>query len=104
MPYIKGQSGNTAGRKKGTPNKTTTDLRQWINLFIDENRRQIKEDWQTLEPKDRIQLFEKLLKYALPTLQATTLTSDFDKLTDQQLDHIINELKNTKHDNTKTEN
>lgn len=104
MPYIKGQSGNNAGRKKGTFNKTTTDLRQWINLFIEESRQQIKEDWQTLEPKDRIQLFEKLLKYALPTLQATTLTSDFDKLTDQQLDHIINELKNTKHDNKTTEN
>lgn len=63
------------GRPKGKANKITTDLRQWINSFIDDNREQIKEDWQQLEPKDRIILFEKLLKYSLPTLQATSITT-----------------------------
>lgn len=93
MPFKKNASGNPKGRVKGTPNKTTTDLRQWINSFIDDNRQQIKEDWLMLEPKDRIQLFEKLLKYTLPTLQAIQIETDFEKLTDEQLDTIINELK-----------
>lgn len=95
MAFKKNTSGNPAGRKKGSLNKTTAPLREWINTFIDDNREQIKADWMLLEPKDRIQLFEKLLKYALPTLQAVEIESQFNKLTDEQLDTIINELKNT---------
>jgi hypothetical protein len=38
-------------------------------------------------------MFEKLMRFVLPTLQSTTLQSDFEKLTDEQLNQIINELK-----------
>lgn len=89
--FKKGQG----GRPKGKPNKITGSLRDWISNFIDNNREQIQTDWKTLEPKDRIVLFEKLLKYTLPTLQATSVTSDIDKLTDEQLDKVIHELKKT---------
>lgn len=87
--FKKGQG----GRKQGSPNKITVNLREWVNGFIDDNREQIKADWKALEPKDRIVMFEKLLKYSLPTLQATSLTTDFEKLSDEQLDEIINRLK-----------
>lgn len=85
--------GKTGGRKAGTPNKVTTDLRQWINTFINNNRKQIQQDWQQLESKDRIVLFERLLKYTLPTLQSTSLDIDIESLTDEQLDYIIERLK-----------
>ncbi len=87
--FKKGQG----GRKPGKPNKVTTDLRQWISHFIDDNREQIKQDWEKLEARDRVMMFERILKYALPTLQATTLDIDFEKMTDQQLDYIIENLK-----------
>lgn len=91
--FKKGQSGNPGGRKKGTKNKTTTtDLRLWLNQFIDDNREQMQKDWKALEPKDRILMFEKLLKFTLPTLQATTLTTDFDKMTEPQLDQVVKQL------------
>jgi hypothetical protein len=70
MPQPKGKSGNPNGRPKGTPNKITTDLRQWVTGFIQSNTGQIENDWKALEPKDRIIMFEKLLKYSLPTLQS----------------------------------
>ena len=91
MAFKKGQSGNPNGRKVGTANKATTDLRQWISNFIDDNRPQIQKDWQALDPKDRIVLFEKLLKYALPTLQAVQmdLSTDLQNLTDAQLDNLF---------------
>lgn len=92
MPFNKGESGNKAGKPRGSLNRTTIDLRLWINSFIEDNKDQIIEDWKSLEPKDRIQMFEKLLKYALPTLQATSLDLGFDNLTETQLDYIINQL------------
>lgn len=94
MPYQKGQSGNLSGRPVGTSNKSTNKLRDWITEFLEDNKDRIREDWLLLEPKDRIVLFEKLLKYSLPTLQATTLSTEFESMTDTDLDRIISELKN----------
>ena len=93
MPISKGHTNNPNGRPKGIPNKSTNDLRQWVGEVIDGQREQIVSDWQTLEPKDRIIMFEKLMRFVLPTLQATTLQTDFDRMTDGQLDYIIEELK-----------
>lgn len=93
MPHRKGHTNNPNGRPVGTSNKTTVHFRQWIGEFLDGQRSQVIKDWQKLEPKDRILMFEKLMRFVLPTLQSTTLQSDFEKLTDEQLNQIINELK-----------
>jgi hypothetical protein len=93
MPFKKGESGNIAGRPIGTPNKSTSTLRDWITDFLEENKDKVREDWLLLEPKDRIVLFEKLLKYSLPTLQSTTLSTEFESMTDSELDRLISELK-----------
>lgn len=94
MAQKKGQTGNPNGRPKGSPNKATKDLRQWINAFIESQTERIQQDWKLLEPKDRIVLFEKLLKYSLPTLQATNLTTDLERLSDEDLDRVINGILN----------
>lgn len=93
MRYTKGQSGNPNGRPVGSANRSSSKLRDWITAFLEDNKDQIAEDWKALEPRDRIVLFEKLLKYSLPTLQSTTLQTDFEKLTDDQLDKIIADLR-----------
>ncbi len=91
MPFKKGLSGNNLGRPIGARGKN--NLREFITEFLEENTERIKKDFELLEPKDRIVLFEKLLKYSLPTLQATTLSTNLDKLSDIELDTIIEELK-----------
>jgi hypothetical protein len=91
MPFEKGISGNNLGRPIGAKGKN--NLRDFISEFLNENKERIRKDFELLEPKDRIVLFEKLLKYSLPTLQATTLSSTLDKLSDLELDSIIEELK-----------
>jgi hypothetical protein len=91
MPFKKGISGNNLGRPMGARGKN--NLREFITEFLEENTERIKKDFELLEPKDRIVLFEKLLKYSLPTLQATTLSTNLDKLSDIELDTIIEELK-----------
>jgi hypothetical protein len=66
MAQKKGQTGNPYGRPKGTPNKVTTSLRQWVNTLIESNREQLEADLANLEPKERWQLIEKLMQYVIP--------------------------------------
>lgn len=95
---MKGKTNNPNGRPKGVPNKVTSNLREWINKFLEDNQEQIKSDWKRLDPRDRITLFEKLLKYSIPVLQATAITTEFDKLSEEDLDKIIDNLKKTAHE------
>ena len=76
MGLKKGMTNNVNGRPPGTPNKVSADLRKWIMDFLDDNREQVLKDWKSLESKDRLILFERLLKYSLPTLQATSITTN----------------------------
>jgi hypothetical protein len=82
----------TGGRAKGTPNRVSTDLRTWINELLDGNRRQIVKDIKQLEPQQRVMIFEKLLSYAVPKMQSVEAKIDLNKLSEGQLDVIINEL------------
>jgi len=58
--------GRMGGRAKGTPNKVTRPLKEWINNLLDDNREQIERDMKALLPKDRLIMFEKLLQYVVP--------------------------------------
>jgi hypothetical protein len=66
----------TGGRDLGTPNKITKQLRERISDFLNENWTQIENDFQKLEPKERVILFERLLQYTIPRLQSTELSMD----------------------------
>jgi hypothetical protein len=94
MPFRKGQSGNIKGRTKGTLNKVTKHLRESITSFLENNFERIESDFELLPPKDRVKFYCDLLQYGLPKLQTVQLETDFEHLTDLELDKIINELKN----------
>jgi hypothetical protein len=78
MSKAKGDQ-KTGGRKKGTPNKVSADLRGWINALIESNREQLEADLKALEPKDRIIILEKLMQYVIPKQQSVReATKDVD--------------------------
>ncbi|PVD50797.1 hypothetical protein DC498_17650 [Terrimonas sp.] len=85
----------TGGRKKGTPNKVTLPLRDFITIFLTENQHKISADFKKLTPYQRIQIFERLAKYSLPTLQSIDANINVDKLNDDQLGVLINQIKQT---------
>ena len=95
MPFEQGISGNPEGRPKGAKNKTTSQLRETINNFLENNFEQVMKDFTELSPKDRAKLYCDLLQYGLPRLQSVQLETEFDSLSDAQLTQIIEELKST---------
>jgi uncharacterized protein (UPF0305 family) len=71
MAAKKGHS-KSGGRGKGTPNKVTQSMREWVQMIIDNNRARLENDLQALEPKERWQLIEKLMQYVIPKQREIT--------------------------------
>ena len=72
----KGKTNNPNGRPKGKPNKVTQEVRAWLSTVIDKNRKQMEKDLKALEPKDRLQILEKLMQYVVPKQQTTAVELD----------------------------
>ena len=66
----------TGGRTKGTPNKTTAEIREKYTLLLDNNLDRLQDDIDALEPKDRIKTLLQLSKFVIPSLRATEITSN----------------------------
>lgn len=66
MAQKKGQTGNPNGRPKGTPNKVTAEMKEKIQLFVESNFETIQKDFDNVDAKDRLIIFERLLKYVIP--------------------------------------
>lgn len=87
------------GRAKGTPNKTTAELRERFTSILESNIETIQNDLNSLEPKDRIKTLLEISKFVIPTLKAVENKIDFDEdlrfdftMTPQQIDKIIDAL------------
>jgi hypothetical protein len=91
--YKQGQSGNPEGRPRGAKNKTGSDLRLKINEFLSDQFPKIVEDFDKLRPRERVRAYCDLLQYGLPKLQAVSMEGQLGNLTDDQLDEVINQLK-----------
>ena len=54
------------GRQKGTPNASTKEIKEAINQLITNNIDKLQEDLDSLDPLQRLQMIERLLKFVLP--------------------------------------
>ncbi|PTB96324.1 hypothetical protein C9994_07930 [Marivirga lumbricoides] len=71
MPFDK-ESAIEAAKKssrKGVPNKATSELREKISTILTDQWENVLSDLQSLSPKDRIDVWLRLLEYSIPKLQ-----------------------------------
>ncbi len=92
MAFKKGNSGNPTGRPKGSQNKAGGQLREVIANFLEQRFEDVVNDFEQLEPKDRIKVYTDLLQYGVPKLQAVSNSIEFEQMTDAQLDDIFERL------------
>ena len=60
------------GRKKGTPNKLTKELRLVLKEVIYNELENIEERLDQLEPKQRLELVVKLMPYVFPKIESAS--------------------------------
>ena len=74
--------GRLGGRKKGTPNKSTSDLKNWLSGVLNENRNQFESDLKSLLPEERVKLLSGLFNYVIPKQQALSIEEQIQNETE----------------------
>ncbi|MFI0490059.1 hypothetical protein [Flavobacterium sp.] len=75
MKLDKWQQGLKQGRPAGSVNKTTAEIRERFQNLVSNNLEQLDNDLKTLKPLQRLKMIIELLKFVVPTLKATELTT-----------------------------
>ena len=76
---VKG-SGKTGGRKKGSVNIITKNMKEWIAQMIDDNRLQFEANLRTLEPAQHVAAIEKLMSYIVAKPQNVDISMEYRHL------------------------
>lgn len=74
----------TGGRKRGTCNKVSGTVKQWIQRLIDTHRKSFEEDLSEVDPSERLKILTSLIPYVTPKLQSLSpeqvLQAEYAKL------------------------
>lgn len=85
MAFVKGQSGNPAGRKKGTPNRLGATAKENIAaVFEDIGGRETLAKWAKANQRDFFQIYAKLLPLQVGGEDGGGLTIQIVKLGDSK--------------------
>ena len=73
MPRKKnGGRGRLGGRAKGTPNKVSAELKDWLACILNDGKERFERDIEQLDPSERVRVYMSLLNYVLPKQQSMT--------------------------------
>ena len=66
----------TGGRKAGTPNKVTTELRETLKAILDGELLTLTASLDKLTPKERLDVVLRLMPYCMPKVE--TINGQYD--------------------------
>ena len=89
------KKGESKGRPRGTRNRTTEQVRQSLLKLLDNNLANLQKDIKGLKPRDRATILISLAKHCTPPAMNP------EKLSEEQLQQVIDFLKKKKYEETK---
>lgn len=84
-------SPKTGGRQAGTPNKTTSRMRELLTGFMHDKWPVVQSSFDKLQPKEKVLAFTRLLPFITPQYSAVNFS--LSKMTESDLETIIEQLK-----------
>ena len=69
-----------AGRKAGSLNRATKDIRDAFTLLIENNIDTLQKDLDSLEPKERVKLLLDMAQFVVPKLRSVDLKTDEEEI------------------------
>jgi hypothetical protein len=67
---------NTKGRRVGSVNKATANVRQMVQKLFEDNLPTLEQDFAQMKPTERVNAMLKLMQFILPTLKAVQVNDD----------------------------
>lgn len=99
MGLKKGTTNNPNGRPKGTPNKTTTEMKDWVIGVVGNSQKQFEKDLKKADPEKRMAMIEKLLAFCIPKQQSISVEAqisheyaELEKLLEKCPDEVIDRI------------
>ena len=94
----------TGGRVKGTPNRVTSNTKEWVSDLLHDNRDRFKKALRCMQPSEYARTYINLLGFVLPKQQMISAEAMFaaeyrelemlmDKLPDEFVDKIALRIK-----------
>jgi hypothetical protein len=91
MAIQKGKSGNPAGKPKGVQNKVTLEVKEKINVFLDNNIDVATKAFKDIKtPEMKIKYFIELAKLVMPRPKDPDEEEDANRRHDELLDRLFN--------------
>jgi len=78
MGLKKGTTNNPNGRPKGTPNKTTSEMKDWVTSVVGKSQKQFERDLKKVDPEKRLAMIEKLLAFCIPKQQSISIEAQIN--------------------------
>jgi hypothetical protein len=82
----------TGGRRKGSLNRTTTEVQKALLKLLDDNLDMLQKDLEGLKGKDRANIIINLAKHCTPPAMNP------ERLTEDQMKQIIDYIKNNENE------